>query len=288
MAFFSVTYTFVNGTQLDATQVNTNFQDIVDATSDGTSDFNISGLTMAGALLVNGNITLGNATSDDVTIGGSIAASIPIKTNASFNFGGSTTGLASVYLGNSTFTTRLLAGATSSWSMTLPIDAGSLGASLITNGSGVTSWQALPGSQIRADTAPAAGHGSSSTTVRRFVNFTTVGTAITASDVSTTGTIFTINEAGIYAISYTDRKNAGGFNIGITVNATAGQLTTSIETISNTNRLCSGSADGSNGTLNVGATIRLAASDIIRAQDDGGTTNSAGQAQFIITQVTRL
>lgn len=44
----SVTYTFTNGTTSDATQVNQNFTDLVNAASDGTKSFTISGLTISG------------------------------------------------------------------------------------------------------------------------------------------------------------------------------------------------------------------------------------------------
>ena len=46
-------------------------------------------------------MTLGNASSDDVTITGSLASSIPVKTTNSYNIGGSTTGIAALYFGNS-------------------------------------------------------------------------------------------------------------------------------------------------------------------------------------------
>ncbi len=140
MANISVTNTFSNSTTADATQVNQNFSDIINGTSDGTKDFSISALTVGGTLTANGNVNIGNASSDDLTVTASLASSLAIKTTATYNVGSSTLGLLSVYLGNSTFTTRLLSGASASWSMTLPATAGTARYRLETDGSGVTSW----------------------------------------------------------------------------------------------------------------------------------------------------
>lgn len=138
---FSVTYTFANATVADATQVNTNFQDVIDATSDGTQDFNINALTVGGAGIFNGNVTLGNASGDDVTITGSLASNIPIKTNTTYGIGSSTLGLSGIYLGGtSTFTTRLVSSATSSYTITLPVDTGLANQYLVNSGSGTLAW----------------------------------------------------------------------------------------------------------------------------------------------------
>lgn len=48
MAAPSVTYTFVNATTSDATQVNQNFSDIINALTDGSKTLTISSLTMSG------------------------------------------------------------------------------------------------------------------------------------------------------------------------------------------------------------------------------------------------
>lgn len=100
MASPSVTHTFANSTTADATQVNQNFTDIINSLTDGTKDLSISGLTVAGAAAFNGNVTLGNASGDDITFTGSIASTIPIKTDGSYNFGSSSLGLGVVYFGD--------------------------------------------------------------------------------------------------------------------------------------------------------------------------------------------
>lgn len=100
MASPAVTYTFTNSTVADADEVNTNFADIINSLTDGTKDLSISALTAAGAATLNGNVTLGNASSDDITFTGSLSSTIPIKTTNSYNIGSSTIGLAGVYFGN--------------------------------------------------------------------------------------------------------------------------------------------------------------------------------------------
>lgn len=97
MANITVSYTFANSTVADATEVNTNFQNIISGTSDGTKDFSINALTLAGAFTANGNCTFGNASGDDITFTGSLASTIPIKTDNSFDIGGTSTRLRNVY-----------------------------------------------------------------------------------------------------------------------------------------------------------------------------------------------
>lgn len=121
MAAPSVTYSFTNGTTADATQVNTNFTDLINGASDGTKDYTINALVVNGAATFNGAVTLGNASGDAITVTGSLSASLPLAANATYDIGGSTTGLAGLYLGNNTRTTRLVAGTiTSSYTLTLP------------------------------------------------------------------------------------------------------------------------------------------------------------------------
>ncbi len=100
MAAPSVTYTFSNSTTADASQVNQNFTDIINGVSDGTKDLSISALTVAGIATFNGNVTLGNASGDDVTVTGSLASTIPIKTTNTYDIGSSTKGLRYIYIGD--------------------------------------------------------------------------------------------------------------------------------------------------------------------------------------------
>ena len=143
MAFPSVTYTFTNGTTADATQVNQDFTDLINGMSDGTKSFSIAAITVAGISTLSGAVILGGSTGNDLTFNGSIASSIPVKTNTSFNIGTSTLGLAGVYLGgSSTFTCRVIAGTMSaSYTLTLPITGGTTGMFPVTDGTGVLSFR---------------------------------------------------------------------------------------------------------------------------------------------------
>lgn len=142
IAFPSVTYTFSNGTASDASQVNQCFTDIINALSDGTKDISVNAGTFAGNVSISGNTTLGNASSDDVTVTGSLASSIPIKTTNSYDIGSSSLGLRALYFGANSQTVNIKGSASMSatWTLTLPVNAGSAGNALRTDGAGVTRW----------------------------------------------------------------------------------------------------------------------------------------------------
>ena len=147
MGYLVITNTFSNGATSDATAVNTNFTDVVNATSDGTKNFNISALTCAGSATFNAAVTLGLSIANDITFTGSLASSIPIKTTYSYDIGTASIGLKSIYLGDAgsaARSTRVI-GATvpSSWTLTLPTTAGNAGDVLVNNGSGVSTWLML-------------------------------------------------------------------------------------------------------------------------------------------------
>jgi hypothetical protein len=119
----AVTYTFTNGTTSDASQVNTNFTNLINAMSDGTTDFSIGSLVVAGAATLNGAVTLGNSTADAITITGNISSSLTFSANATHNFGTATVAPLSYYLGNGTKSVRLMAGTVgTSWTFTFPND----------------------------------------------------------------------------------------------------------------------------------------------------------------------
>lgn len=126
----SITYTFSNSTTADATQVNQNFTDLINGMSDGTKDFSISALTCAGVVTLNGNTTIGNASSDDLTITASLASTINIKTHNSYDIGTVTSkGLRAIYFASSsaTNTAKLQGPAISSdVTHTLPTATGTL------------------------------------------------------------------------------------------------------------------------------------------------------------------
>ena len=168
MGYPTVTYSFSNSTTADATQVNQNFTDVLNGLSDGTKNLNISALTAAGATVLNGAVTLGDGTPDDITVNGSLASSLPIKTTFSYDLGSSTVGWKSFYLGSSDSaakTVRLIAGIIgTSYTLTLPTSAGSAGNGISNLGSGSLAF--LPQNSSDAiNLGLAASVGSSALTV---------------------------------------------------------------------------------------------------------------------------
>jgi hypothetical protein len=141
----SLTYTLTNSTTADADQVMQNFNDIINGLTDGTKDLSINALTVAGTATLNGSVNLGNAAADDLTFTGSLASSIPIKTDATYDIGSSSLGLRSIYLGGNSQRVRIMpSGSTSaSWTLTLPTTAGTNKYLLKTDGSGNTSWSQI-------------------------------------------------------------------------------------------------------------------------------------------------
>lgn len=154
MANISVTYSFSNSTTADASQVNQNFTDIINGTSDGTKDFSINALTCAGTATLNGNVTLGNSSADDLTFTGSLASSVPIKTNNSYDIGSATLGLAGVYLGApSSRSTRIRANQSLSGSHTIILpdgNAANAGYVMKDDGSGNLYWESAMINEIEA------------------------------------------------------------------------------------------------------------------------------------------
>ena len=97
MANPSVTYTFSNGTAADASEVNTNFSDIINSLTDSTKSLSIDALTVAGAASFGGNVTLGNAGGDDVSVSGSLASDIVVKTDSTYDIGTSSVKHANIH-----------------------------------------------------------------------------------------------------------------------------------------------------------------------------------------------
>lgn len=91
MAAPSVSYSFSNGTASDASQVNQNFTDIINALTDGSKDLSISALTCAGSATLNGTVTLGNASSDTITLTGSVTSHVNPSAHNTYDFGTVTT-----------------------------------------------------------------------------------------------------------------------------------------------------------------------------------------------------
>jgi hypothetical protein len=132
-------------------------------------------------------------------------------------------------------------------------------------------------SAVRMDTGN--GFGSTNTVVRRFANNPdNLGTAITYTDSATLGASFTINEDGVYAISYTD-EGTGNTGVVITKNssvAVAGNNQLAIDYITTTTPIANASTQ-----------VYLSKGDVIRAiaPTPGNITSSVTSAKFSISKV---
>jgi hypothetical protein len=128
------------------------------------------------------------------------------------------------------------------------------------------------------------GHGSTNTKIRRFTTTqSSVGTAITYADSGTLGGSFTINEAGIYAITCSETGVADTY--GVSLNSS--QLTTNIQSITAADRVVHSTTDsGGNYTLSASVVVSLASSDVVRLHTDGTpTATSAAGTVFRIRKI---
>lgn len=165
---------------------------------------------------------------------------------------------------------------------------GTAGHVLTSNGAGSDpTFQAVPSASVGdhyVDVSTGNGHGSTNTVIRRFT--TTVGsagTAITYADSAPNGGTFTINEAGMYAIFYSERTTSSGF-FGVSVNSN--QLTTGIPSITASHRVAlSEITTASTGHDSASCVVRLAVNDVVRAHTEGNMDGSTGLVRFTIRKV---
>lgn len=139
----------------------------------------------------------------------------------------------------------------------------------------------LPTSELRLDTGN--GHGSVATKVRLFTNSVNVGTAFILIQSASVGSQIIINEAGVYAMSYSDQSNGISSSFGISLNASS---TTGITSLSAANRLivtrCSTDIRNSCSTIK-----RLAKNDVILPHTEGDINSTSDTVQFTICQLVR-
>lgn len=100
MASPSVTYSFSPSSTIASSQVNQNFTDLINALTDATKSLSIDGLTVAGAALFKGNVTLGDATSDTVTYVSRVSSSIDPSVTNTYDCGDASYVWANVYATN--------------------------------------------------------------------------------------------------------------------------------------------------------------------------------------------
>lgn len=127
------------------------------------------------------------------------------------------------------------------------------------------------------------GYGSTATKIRRFSNVpSNAGTAITYADSATNGASFTINESGIYNISFTD-SFSGASQLGITVNQSS--LITNSSDVPNNELLATTTTAGASYEGNCSWTGFLVKGDVIRAAANGGAVGDISATSFTISKV---
>ena len=137
------------------------------------------------------------------------------------------------------------------------------------------------------------GYGTTDLYTRRYVTIKqNTGTAITYADSAANGTTFTINEPGIYILTQVDRNTTGPVAIGMTVNASAGELSgagspvnvSSAHSIGFVNNM-----DTANGWATLTATYLAAAGDIIRPHgSNNANSTSTREATFSIRKIAHV
>ena len=134
-----------------------------------------------------------------------------------------------------------------------------------------------------------AGYGSTNTVIRRFATTKkSNGTAITYADSSTAGGSFTINEAGVYAITYRDANDPGAaFPFGLSVNSN--QLTTGVASITAAHMLdyAIAPATSANWPAQLSVIRHFSAGDVVRAHNAATlpTSTTAAATTFRITKL---
>jgi len=129
------------------------------------------------------------------------------------------------------------------------------------------------------------GFGSTNDVIRRYTNINkNTGTAITYADSATLGASFSINEDGLYFITVTDEVTSGANYIGLSRNSS--QLTTSIATITRTDRIALTTPQGAANPDSTSITLELFRGDIIRPHfGTGGGYADDARNYFRITKV---
>lgn len=138
-------------------------------------------------------------------------------------------------------------------------------------------------SMVRLNTAN--GYGSIFSRIRRFTNVdANQGSDITYADSATNGASFTINTAGVYAISYTDNFTGASW-VGISRNATL--PASNISTLAIAEVVKAVTVSGANFPSEVSCTLFLPAGTVIRPHTDAAPVGTAGAngCMFTITRV---
>ena len=148
----------------------------------------------------------------------------------------------------------------------------------------VSTIMQTPGTASEVHLHTTNGFGSTNTKIRRWTTaITNTGSDITYADSSTLGATFTINTTGLYSIDYTDQFNAADI-LGISLNSS--QLTTSIISITAADAIIYTSSSDANEVTDVGITLTLVATDVIRCHAGGAVTGAVpARARFHMTRI---
>lgn len=74
-----------------------NFNDILNGVTDGTKNLSISALTCAGTATLNGDVNIGDASADTLTILASLGGTIPVKTDVTYDLGSTSKRMQNIY-----------------------------------------------------------------------------------------------------------------------------------------------------------------------------------------------
>lgn len=122
------------------------------------------------------------------------------------------------------------------------------------------------------------GYGSTNTMIRRFTTtLTSTGTAISYADSATLGGTFTINEAGLYSIHYSEIAPAGEA-FGVSKNSA--ELSTSIVDMAIANRVMISTITSNSTCVSTSIVVRLAAADAIRAHGSFASGSAGNNRTF--------
>lgn len=130
----------------------------------------------------------------------------------------------------------------------------------------------------------ASGHGSTNTKIRRIeTSVLNTGNAVTRAISATLGNSYTINQTGVYQITYSDRNSASSLLIGLS--NTSAQLTTGINLITNTTRLAYVASTAAIGG-SVSTTRLFSSGTIIRPHTDGNPDTNGVDCCFEINKIS--
>jgi len=142
-----------------------------------------------------------------------------------------------------------------------------------------------PNSEVVFDTGVSS-NGSTNTTVSRFANATTAGNALTVTQSTTLGDSITVNEPGVYSMTWTAVASASASNYtSITINGTA--LTTDPSSITFAQGGRAWGYQSSDVFIFTSLTKQLVAGDVIRFQRSNTHLTTGSQNVAIVTQVSK-